>query len=328
MLDRGDRPFIRLRGRPDRRVIDAAARLADRFDLNVTFGIPSEDNVLLTVDHRRTGAPEGYRLQCNAEGISLQGRSAGLFYGLETVSRILQQCDQWIPHVYIEDRPDFAHRGVMLDISRCKVPTLATLYSLIDRLAALKYNQIQLYTEHTFAFSGHERVWADASPLTAADITRIHEYCRQHFIELVPNLNSFGHFERWLRHPEYHRYAECPDGFTHPLSGEPIEIGSTLKPNRNSLNLLKSLYDELLPLFDATAFNVGGDEPWDLGQGWSRRRCEEVGATRVYIEFLRRDPGTGGSPRAHDDVLERHRAQGTIVPRRAFRGCDRDELGL
>ena len=37
----------------------------------------------------------------------------------------------------------------MLDISRDKVPTMATLFHLIDRLAGWKINQLQLYIEHT-----------------------------------------------------------------------------------------------------------------------------------------------------------------------------------
>lgn len=287
MLDRTGRRIIRIKGRPDARVIEAASRLAARQNLTVTFGRPPDGETLLTIDHGRTGDEESFQLQCNAEGVSLRGRGAGLFYGLEALEQVLdQQEDQWLPHFYIEDRPGFAHRGVMLDISRCKVPRLATLLDLIDRLARLRYNQVQLYTEHTFAFTDHRRVWADASPLTAADITRIREYCQARFIELVPNLNSFGHADRWLRHPEYHRYAECPDGFTHPLSGVAMPFGSTLKPNRNSLTLLKGLYDEYLPLFESGYFNIGGDEPWELGLGWSRKRADEIGATRVYVEFL------------------------------------------
>ncbi len=285
-FDRSTRPLLRIRGTLDPRVMHAATEFADWFGLAISHGGGDSERTLLTIDQGRTGSPESYRLQCNAEGISLRGRGAGLFYGLSTAAQILGQCEQWVPHFYIEDRPDFAHRGVMLDISRCKVPTLDTLLALIDRLASLKYNQLQLYTEHTYAFQKHPLVWADASPLTATDIATIQGHCQLRFIELVPNLNSFGHFERWLRHPEYHRFAECPQGFTHPLTGDHVEFGSTLKPNRNSLNLLKGLYDEYLPLFDSGHFNIGGDEPWELGQGWSRERCEAHSATRVYIDFL------------------------------------------
>jgi hexosaminidase len=53
-----------------------------------------------------------------------------------------------------------------LIVSRDKVPTMDTLYDLIDQLSDWKVNQIQLYIEHTFAYRGHETVWKDASPFT------------------------------------------------------------------------------------------------------------------------------------------------------------------
>ena len=55
----------------------------------------------------------------------------------------------------------------MVDISRDKVPTTDSLKALIDRLASLKVNQVQLYSEHTFAYENHGVVHAQASPLDA-----------------------------------------------------------------------------------------------------------------------------------------------------------------
>ena len=49
--------------------------------------------------------------------------------------------------------------GYQLDVSRCKVPTMPTLRRIVDILASLGYNQFQLYTEHTFAYSRHETAW-------------------------------------------------------------------------------------------------------------------------------------------------------------------------
>src|SRR5207342_333696 len=115
-----------------------------------------------------------------------------------------------------EDWPDFAVRGVMLDISRDKVPTMATLYEMVNLFASLKINQLQLYTEHTFAYSQHEEVWRNASPMTAEEIQFLDQYCKQRFIELVPNQNSFGHMERWLKHEKYRHLAESPDGSVWP----------------------------------------------------------------------------------------------------------------
>ena len=96
----------------------------------------------------------------------------------------------------------------MLDISRDKVPTMETLYALVDLLAGWKINQLQLYTEHTFAYRQHPEVWAEASPLTGQEILGLDAYCRKRFVELVPNQNSFGHMHRWLKHARYAPLAE------------------------------------------------------------------------------------------------------------------------
>lgn len=63
-----------------------------------------------------------------------------------------------VPLMRIDDAPDFARRGYMLDVSRCKVPAMRELKRTVDSLSALRYNELQLYMEHTFAFAGDERV--------------------------------------------------------------------------------------------------------------------------------------------------------------------------
>lgn len=175
----------------------------------------------------------------------------------------------------------------MLDISRNRVPTMACLRRLVDTLSTLHYNQLQLYTEHTFAYRDHATVWKHASPLTGAEIQELDTYCAQRGIELVPNQNSFGHMERWLRHPAYRHLAECPNGFEHPLAGW-RENGSTLYPDASSANFVEQLYAELLPHFESTQIHVGGDEPWELGKGCSAGRVADEGKHAVYLDFMRK----------------------------------------
>ncbi len=291
-LDLGTRKYIRLATPCSEILTDSIRRFSETSSVtaSVTYGAVSSNHVLLSINPSDgPSAPDSYELKCSKNGITLNAKSdTGIFYGLMTLQQILEQSGNFIDFFTISDEPDFKHRGVMLDISRCKVPLMKTLLQLIDQFSMMKLNQLQLYTEHTFEFVNHGLVWANSSPITAGETLEIQAYCRARFIELVPNLNSFGHFERWLRYPEYHSYAECPDGFTHPLSNEFVEYGSTLKPNRQSLNLLGELYDEYLPLFDSGYFNVGGDEPWELGRGWSKNKCDQLGTTNVYIDFMTR----------------------------------------
>src|SRR2546430_8694197 len=160
---------------------------------------------------------QGYRLTITADAISLDvADPAGAAYGRITLAGLTDD-DGLVSLGSVTDWPDVPVRGVMLDISRSKVPTMATLRSIVDRMADLKLNQLQLYMEHTFAYAGHEAVWAEASPMTADEMAELAAYCRARHVELVPNQNCLGHMERWLRHERYRPLAICPDGWTFPI---------------------------------------------------------------------------------------------------------------
>ncbi len=206
----------------------------------------------------------------------------------------------------------FDVRAYMLDISRDKVPTMGTLRLIVDLLAKFEYNQFQLYTEHTFAYSAHRDVWEAASPLTAEEIRELDAYCALRGIDLVPNQNSFGHLERWLVKPAYNHLAELPQG------GAPLPWGgfkkdpTTLCPtDPASLAFLDGLYAELLPNFASGLFNIGCDETFDLlGGGRSAAAVRERGAGRVYLDFLKQVAALarkhGKRPMFWGDVILKH----------------------
>ena len=240
----------------------------------------------ITLSLTGDGAAERYGLRISPGGIELTASGEqGMSYAVTTLGQIIRQSQGAVPAGEIEDWPDFPVRGLMLDISRDKVPTMETLFSLVDLLADLKINHLQLYTEHTFAYSAHREVWAEASPMTGEEILVLDAYCRERFIELVPNQNSFGHMSRWLTRARYRDLAECPDGFDSPWGYEPYGLDPT---NPACLELLDGLYTELLPHFESRLFNAGCDETFDLGMGRSRELCERVGKGRVYLDFLQK----------------------------------------
>jgi hypothetical protein len=122
--------------------------------------------------------------------------------------------------------------------------------------------------------------------MTAEQVLLLDAFCRERFVELVPNQNSFGHLEKWLSLPRYQELAECVEGFEWPWGGR-SEGPFSLNPSHpGSLALIGELFDELLPNFGSRLFNVGCDETFDLGQGRSKGLCERVGKGRVYLDFL------------------------------------------
>ena len=141
------------------------------------------------------------------------------------------------------------------DISRSKVPTMATVKRIVDIISSLGYNQFQLYTENTFRYEGHEVAWEGWSPFTPAEIRELDSYAASKGVSLVPNQNSFGHMEKWLMHDKYAPLAQS------------LKLRNALSPtNEASLKFLESLYDQLLPCFKSRYFNVGCDEVEGVSQ--------------------------------------------------------------
>ena len=182
-------------------------------------GLASGEFVFTDLNSPDVSHEQGYILSINESGIFIKAISqVGAKNALQTLRQIaLQSGEDGMRYVEIADFPDLKVRGFMLDISRCKVPTMRELALLVDRLALFKYNRLELYTEHTYAFEGHELVWADASPMTSAQYKNLDDICKFAGIELVANMNGLGHMERWLRYPQYQHLAESKAPFICPL---------------------------------------------------------------------------------------------------------------
>jgi hypothetical protein len=280
--------FVVLNGADNQSLRMAGQQLCDALGWQLIAGyLPTgQPTVQLNLLPNCVPHPQGYELTIDGSGVVISAETpAAIFYGAQTVRQLIAQHGHALPTLRVRDWPDFPNRGFMLDVSRDKVPTMATLYALVEMLASWKINQLQLYTEHTFAYQQHPTVWADASPLTGADILALDAFCRDRFIELVPNQNTFGHMRRWLTKPDYRHLAEAPDGcdtvwgwFDEPFTLNPSDP--------ESLELVRSLFDELLPHFSSGQVNVGLDETVDLGGGHSKELVAEKGAGRVYLDFL------------------------------------------
>jgi hypothetical protein len=260
--------------------------------LRGTFTLPKQKPlaaIKVVHTHSAPDHPEGYALAISKIGIEISVReTGGLRAATATLRQLLREYGRRLPCLRIRDWPDFPRRGVMLDISRGRVPKLETLLDLAEHLADFKINELQLYTEHTFAYKKYRSVWRSWGALTAKEIRILDARCRELGIDLVPNQNSFGHLRHFLEHPKLKNLAEVSAPYE-DASGEFMRHPSTLAPNcPGTIPFLRGLYDELLPNFSSRFFNVGCDETWDLGRGQSKRLCEAKGRGRVYLDFLKR----------------------------------------
>ncbi len=219
---------------------------------------------------------DAYRVDVTKQGVRIEaGGSAGLRWATETLVQLVDERGR-LPLGRIDDAPDFERRGVMLDVSRGKVPTLETLCELVDYCAALKLNVLMLYVEHTFRFRRHPGIGEDDSPLLAEELRTLDAYAAANHVELVPSLQSLGHMEHVLKLPEYAHLAETDAGWT--IAPE----------HRGTPKLLAELYDEYLPNFRSPLFNANCDEPWDLPRGQSAAKEAKRGPGGVFVDHVHR----------------------------------------
>ncbi|MFV2040057.1 MAG: glycoside hydrolase [Acidimicrobiales bacterium] len=192
-----------------------------------------------------------------------------------------------VESLFVTDKPAFTHRAYMLDVSRDRVPTMATLDWLVRVLGRLRFTELQLYIEHAFAYEGHDRVWRDASPLTAAELRALAATCATNGLELVANMNGFGHMDRWLKHDAYLPMAECPEGAPAVFGGGTMPP-TCLAPTSENAAFAVGLAREMLRAVGSSRIHIGADEPFELGEGWSAPLAAEHGRDRVYLQHLNR----------------------------------------
>lgn len=249
--------------------------------LNARPGEASDADILIRENPSVDGI-DGYRATVSPERVLVEARDeAGARAGLAALRELRTARGNTLPGCTITDSADFARRGMYLDCSRGKVPTIQTIRELVDHLAAWRINELQLYVKNVFAFRAYPEIGDGFDPLTPDDIRDLQTYCAERGVRFVGSMAGFSHMEPILALPRFQHLGELQG--THDCPG-----GTTLCPiDPGAIQLLRELYAEFVPLFAERDFNVCGDEPWELGRGRSAERANQVGTGRLYADFMK-----------------------------------------
>lgn len=226
-----------------------------------------------------------------------------------------------LPACEIEDASALPIRGVMLDVSRLRVPTMTHLLGAIDQLALLKFNHVQLYIEHAFRYRGHEVISDGVSPVTPDELRRIDDHCRARGLTLAANQNCFGHMHRWLA---CERYADLAETHGQWYFQDMHRLGafSLCPTDPRCLALVEDLVSQQLACVSSHLINVGCDETYDVGQGRSRDAVERHGRAHVYGSFVaqvcQRVIASGARPLFWADIALEHPEALDLLPDEAI----------
>jgi len=223
---------------------------------------------------------EEYELVVSCDKIEIfYTTDEGAFRAISTLSQIIRKVDtEEIPCMRIHDLPDIPVRGIMLTLTQNRVPLLNKLFELVDRLAAMKYNMLQLYFDtFVFEYDSFRKYLDGKAYMTQEEIHLLDDYCKERHIELMANQELFGHMAAWLSQDEFRPLAIVPDA-ENPTTMDPL-LDETFEH-------VKKILDDLLPHFSSPIVHIGMDEPHDIGKGATKEPCETFGYGEIIGEYI------------------------------------------
>jgi len=234
-----------------------------------------------------TLSPEEYVLIIKKGKVLITGGSeAGIFYGKETLSQILNQSviDE-IPNITIKDKPQFQYRGAHLDCCRTFY-TVKEVKEFLDIMAIHKLNkfhwhltedqgwcfeskkypkltEIGAWREGTIKYrDDNNEEYDDGVPCggfyTQEEMKDIVKYASERNITIIPEIEMPGHSLAALA-----SYPELG------CKGGPYKVGKKLLMvtedilcvgKDNTIQFLKDILDEVCDIFPGEYIHIGGDE--------------------------------------------------------------------
>ena len=231
----------------------AAPGQADGASLRVRVGerLPAADG------HGIEGA---YLLRLDDDPMLLAETEAGVWAGLQTLKQLACNARPGrVPRVEIRDWPAAQWRGFQLDLARQMAYRPDFMRGLCGQLAALKFNVLQLYIEHNFAWDAFPEL-AEVDAMTPNDARELEDIARMNGIAVIPATNVCRHMEGFLRHPRFKHLKELP------RSSHEVAAGMLCVGHPEAWKLVKTILDEMLDAFSGEYIHLGFDETHFFGK--------------------------------------------------------------
>ena len=247
-----------------------------------------KNTISLTTNTKADLPAEGYKLQVTGQQVIVEGRGAGMFYGIQTLIQLIHgnsPAYASIPCAVIKDQPRFQYRGMHLDVAR-HFFDVDFIKRYLDLMAAYKLNnfhwhltddqgwriEIKKYPKLTEIgsmraqtkvgrASGGDSTLYDNTPYggfyTQEQVREIVHYAEDRYINIVPEIEMPGHsLAAIAAYPE----LSCDPGKAYKV-GETWGVSQdVLCPTEETFKMLDDILREVMELFPGKYIHIGGDE--------------------------------------------------------------------
>jgi len=229
---------------------------------------------------------ESYQLKVTNKGVNITGNRAGVFYGIQSLLQLIQQKGMQlsVPVVNINDEPNFAYRGLMLDVGRHFFDA-SEIKKILDVMASLKLNtlhwhltddqgwrlEIKKYPKLIAISAWRDSTiiggYGDFNPFiydgkksggfyTQEQAREIVKYAAERNIEVIPEIEMPGHSTAVLA--AYPELGNDPGPYKVP--GYWGVHNTIYNPGEPTFKFLQDVLTEVMTIFPSKYIHIGGDE--------------------------------------------------------------------
>lgn len=270
------------------------------FSLREAKSAANSRSIVLTADGSDKLPDEGYTIHVNSKKITVIGKGAGLFYGVQSLIQMMpekQNNEVLIGAAEINDYPRFKYRGLHLDVSRHMFP-LAFIKKYIDLMSEYKLNnfhwhltddqgwriEIKKYPKLTSVGSsrngtiiGHHPGVSNTNEVykgyyTQNEVKEVVAYAASRFINVIPEIEMPGHASAAITaypelscFPERDTFVDVNTPWAGSRKGKQVQqtwgvFDDVFVPSDNTFKFLQDVLDEVIALFPSKYIHIGGDE--------------------------------------------------------------------
>ena len=270
-------------GYSDARLVRAIGRLQHRIEartgVQIPLGVASGSDAVLRIECGsgspeipKLGEDESYSLEVGEKAATLKANTVvGAIRGIETVLQLISggASGYFLPAVNIQDKPRFAWRGLMIDVSRHWEPVDVVLRN-IDGLAAVKMNVFHWHLTDDQGFRIESKKYpklqemgSDGLYYTQDQVRQVIAYAADRGIRVLPEFDLPGHATSWF--VGYPELASAPGPYQ--IERKFGIFDPVMDPTREeTYKFLDGFLGEMAQLFPDAYLHIGGDE--NNGKQW------------------------------------------------------------
>ena len=232
----------------------------------------------LTANDAQLG-DEGYLLTIDKNVINLKAnKPAGIFNGIQTILQLLpakiepasMSKSYLIPAGTIRDYPEYAFRGVMLDVAR-HFFQVNDVKRTIDLMVAYKMNVMHLHLADDQGWRIEIKKWPKLTEIggstqvgggkggfyTQEQYSDIVKYAAERYVMIIPEIDMPGHTNAALAsYPE----LNCDGKATELYTGTKVGFSTLCTGKELTYQFIADVFGELAAITPGPYLHIGGDE--------------------------------------------------------------------